>query len=296
MREFNNKDITALDKLSTEEIRSILESETALELDSNMLLYMLDILENRDALLKPSVDEEEALKSLKENYLTDDIIDVPDVNRDTPKIISIEEIKRRRNKLSVGSRILKPLITAALVIVLMFTLSFGAMAAGIDVFGAIARWTEDLFGFERCDEDAYVGATLGEDKVAPVLARLHEDLMNAGVTEDVLPAYIPEGYTIQEYSSYAMPTNNVFICTLDNNGNKIFLSYIVYSSDIGENGKYHKNVGNPEELVINGLTHYIIDNDGETVIVWMNGNVEGSISGMVSEDVLLEILYSVYEE
>lgn len=294
MRELNNKDLAALDKLSTGELQSILESDAALELDSEVLLYMLSILENRNSLLEPPVAEEEALKSLKNNYLTDEIIDIPIIDRDTTKVISLKDVKRKRKYVSFGSRALKPLITAALVIVLMFTLSFGAMAAGIDVFGAIARWTEDLFGFARYDEDASVDAALTGDKVAPVLEPLYKDLVGAGVTEDVLPAFIPEGFIVEEYSCYSFSTEEIFACTLDNEKTKIYLSYTVYNSEMDEDDKYHKEAGDPEEYIINGITHYIIDNNGEIKIIWMNSNVECSISGRVSEETLTEIVESIY--
>ena len=58
---------------------------------------------------------------------------------------------------------------------------------------------------------------------------------------------------------------------------------------------YEKNLTNPELYEAGGVTHYIMPNIDSCLVVWKNGNVECSISGVKTMEEVKKIINSIYE-
>lgn len=100
-------------------------------------------------------------------------------------------------------RLWRTILVATVAISCMFAAMVTAQAAGVDVFGAMARWTEDVFSFGKIAPDSQVAddseqKTIGQETEVPCVefASLQEAFDTYGMTEVHEPGWLPEGYTL----------------------------------------------------------------------------------------------------
>ena len=181
-------------------------------------------------------------------------------------------------------------IVAAILVSLFMCTSIVAYAMGFNVWGAVATWTEDHFGFSSNGREALYNGTQTEDPYA----ELREVLNSQGVTANVIPNYIPSGYTVIEVAYSESVEGPDTICRLTNRGQDVVLNYIVLQ--VEPSRSYTKDAGNPEVYISNGIEHYIYSNENYYRATWLNNNVECDFSGFMEKNELLKIIDSIYEE
>lgn len=263
-----NGDFSKYRDMSTEELEAILGADFLLDSDGadpELAEYILEVITERDALsIRENVGTaQEGWERFSEGYLRDP-----------------EERERKHGH--GGSRLARRAAGLAAVFAGLLVLgSAGAYAAGIDVLQAIAGWTQETFTFVRPGEP-------GTEGVPQQLAGLAEELERHGVTEKVIPGYLPEGYElVSEDFQHGEDTINLGV-VLINGKNKIVFSYILHSTG-NFYGQFQKDKGSPEIIEHGNSLYYIFSNSEGTVIVWTNGRVEGLITGMPKEDIIKTI-------
>ena len=182
------------------------------------------------------------------------------------------------------------LIIAAVVVALILAGMCTAGALGVDVWGAVATWTGDVFGF----------ALPAEPEESPVQSPdslesyndLHSALDAYGVAGKILPTYLPEGYTQTDFeTSEDAPDGKMFVAMYENGTNSLVYQYIASTSGGGE---YMKDEGDPEVYTAGSVEYYIFTNVGQYEAVWRNEGFECSISGFDSRDELIKVIDSIY--
>ena len=194
-----------------------------------------------------------------------------------------EGMKRRgfRGALKAG------IIAAAIAALLAGTVAV-AYARGIDLFGRIARWTVETFGFSSSAGTAgKAGAEL-----PPQLQGMKEALEQGGIGANLLPAYWPEGYEQSRITSSDNPEMYTVTGAYGENGNYIVLSYLYFQSGTPE-PSYSIDEEKYPPYVHNGIRYYVTTNEGGYLAVWYQGSVEGSLSGVSSYEELIKILDSI---
>ena len=259
-----NGDFSKYRDMSTEELEAILGADFLLDSDGadpELVEYILEVITERDALsIRENVGTaQEGWERFSEGYLRDP-----------------EERERKHGH--GGSRLARRAAGLAAVFAGLLVLgSAGAYAAGIDVLQAIAGWTQETFTFVRPGEP-------GTEGVPQQLAGLAEELERQGVTEKVIPGYLPEGYELvsEEYNSY-----NETLCfnvAFARGENKISFSYMLYHTEI-DFGKLQKDHGFPTIFEQNGVKYYIFTNTNDTIVAWVNGEMECFICGLPENEI-----------
>ncbi|MEG0596627.1 MAG: hypothetical protein RR502_01155, partial [Oscillospiraceae bacterium] len=143
-----------LDQLSTERLEELIRADIESPDNTNdkVIFHILEVMEKREREHPTSrlIDVDEAWAEFQQHYNTPEgegLSLYPTGDEDTEEseshatapIISISITRPRR-------WLKNALIAAAAITVLMVGM-VGAQAAGIDVFGAIGRWTEETFHF-----------------------------------------------------------------------------------------------------------------------------------------------------
>ena len=97
----------------------------------------------------------------------------------------------------------RTILVAAAAIVCALAIMVTAQAAGVDVFGVMARWTEDVFSFGPIAPDSQVFDDPVQETVRPEVqipdagfASLQEAFDAYGMTEVHEPDWLPEGYAL----------------------------------------------------------------------------------------------------
>lgn len=153
-------------------------------------------------------------------------------------------------------------------------------AAGIDVLGAIARWTTELFSFGKTEERS--GLVVDgkwpeiDEKQNLQFTSLQDALDFYGVTEIEVPQWIPPEFT-QE--AIAVEQNGVWLTFFAEYTNNDEIFIIRYNSYISEPPTYYEKSGNLLETVeAGGNTYRILQNVDNYAVVWLTPHFECCIS------------------
>ena len=126
----------------------------------------------------------------------------------------------------------------------------------------------------------------------PGLQQVYEAVVELGVTEPVVPMWLPDGFELSEQNVIETPMlKGVYVCFSD--GKK----EIVYKLDLydGEPAhQYYKDDTHSESYEKNGTIFNITKNLDEWVVVWTKDNIECSIFIDCQEDALRRVLESIY--
>lgn len=296
---YRHRDYSKFDIMSTEALENILHMDSQLpddvESDLETIMYVMDILAKREE-NEPSerfLDTQTSWENFNEEYLSS--IDNDFISLDDKRIVAPDD---RREFSSQGSSIklrsIRVALVAAIIISIFFATSLMAYAFGYDVYSAIAKWTNDTFGFVSTQE-----SSTGSAIVVPNAAA-YNDLQSAlddhGVTGNFVPTWIPEHFTswtietqINEYLGIITASYS------DNSGKELNTFYIVHNTDDGNYNTYQKDEYPIEIFVYNDIEHYIMTNLGRTSVVWLVGNIECSMIGEISQEEAEQNIISIYE-
>lgn len=160
----------------------------------------------------------------------------------------------------------------------------------LDVF---FRWTESVFEFFTPSQDAtnppveYVFQTDN-----PGLQQVYDKVTELGITEPIVPMWVPEGYELIELKSTQMPNGSRVYVTLRLNGSSIMLSYQISDEIIPM--RYEKEDSAIEAYEYSDVCHFIMDNDQNISVTWTVAGAECSISTDLKREDVYNIIRSIY--
>lgn len=197
-----------------------------------------------------------------------------------------------------GRQLLRTVLVAAVLVACLFSGMVVAQASGLDVFGAIARWTADAFSFgdvstlAASDIEEQLFYTEPDKTVPEEYKELQTELKHRG-----FPLYfpeIPEGFELVDNFLYVseqdggLNYSNCYLRESDMIG-------LAVNQNIETPEKIYEKDDRPvEEYLYNGVMHYLFTNLDNQVAVWIAGDLEYSISTTLSKDELKELVRSVY--
>lgn len=178
-----------------------------------------------------------------------------------------------------------------------FALLIGAQAAGIDVFGALGRWTDKTFHFVSSSGETAQNNTdvsLSLENVAT-----HDSLQDAlgkcGITKELAPNWYPTGFEASEPQILnGKHSDTVHITFHDENEGFFNINITRYQSASNlETGTFEKD-GTPVEQYISGTKlFYIISNVDTLLATWSDGLLVVNISGNLQIDDIKGIIDSI---
>lgn len=189
-------------------------------------------------------------------------------------------------------RILRHGIRAGLVAAVMVFCLFSGMivvqASGVDIFGAIARWTESVFTFKNSD--------LRENDNYPSYSENIPDEykeLQTVLQERKLPLYvpaIPEEFVIDESTLHIRPNDGAIrFNSLYMNGDN-YITYAVIEKTDDMNPYYEKDENVVESFTYGNVLYYVFQNNGDVVIAWSIDTFEYSLTTNLSSNFLKEII------
>ena len=296
----NTQDYSHFDKLSTEHLKEILRQDAIMDSDEgydmDAIVYIMEVIADREKENIPEkyADVDAAWASFNKNYrpLPDGqpLYDFDDTPEDAASDAPIQHHHRapRRNRTLYRST-----LVAAILIAALFVGSVTAQALGFDLWSAFADWTRETFGFvsrESAQRDNDV-----QDDIPEQLQELHTLLMEHIILEDILPSYIPDGFSNNATHCVESDQFVDFVCQLTKDNESIILQYRKHTTatyDID----FEKNNENPEIYSADGVDYYIMTNLDKYFAVWSVDNIECFIHGVDSRDVLIKMVDSINGE
>ena len=260
----STRDFSHLDKLSTEELQEILRQDSLLDDDSSdidAILYITDLLVKRSDSSNNSKDVEAAWKSFKENYYPYISDPEPLYSFDSPED---KVVKAKPRHLS---RAMKTLSVAAVLAVVIISGSLTASAFGYNLWGAVAEWTRDTFGFTQSSQN---------NGIYP-FENLRDALAAYDIDEPIVPQWIPDGYGEDTVQAAETPDSKIIVAVSKYGSKEIKLEVKIFDDPSNRHWLYEMFEDDVEKYFSNGIDFYIMKNDDFTRVSWAVGNNECSI-------------------
>lgn len=271
--------------LSTEELQNELRCMTFAEgeLDMKQADQLLSELKRRNVNL-PERPAEDAWREFQAVYADLE----PDCAECGTVPPAAERTKPRRHR---------GLIMIAATIAALLVSLVTVQAAGFDIWGAIARWTTELFGFgSPARQELVVDGKWTEVDIDPdqTFSSLQEALDTYGVMEILAPTWVPDGYELQNVT---VAKSNVWLdfIAIYRNAKQESLIISYCSSNDAVFAVYEKATSSPNIAKLNERAYYSIDNSKNISVIWSTEHFECLITGPIDKAEGLQILDSIPE-
>ena len=304
LKDQNRRGYSKYDEMSTEALEQILrldfQASEDSESDINAILYISEVIAKRKG-LSAGNDADAAWEQFKTKYLPyadgRSLYDFDDgVDNDTraatkalPEHPDKAHSHSRHHRTRRLLRLRRLITVAAVLAACLFGGIMAAQAAGIDVLGAIGRWTDETFHFVILGSGESSAHEVDMEYYDVVESTLNE----WGANEDLFPTWQPEGFVAQmpriTNDSNSDALNMRFI------GNDRFYSVraLHFYAMIDSSGMFEKDSSPVEEYVHNGNLFYILSNVDSVTATCYNEEFMTTISGTLTIDEIKAIIDSI---
>ena len=188
--------------------------------------------------------------------------------------------------------ILRAACVAVILSALMITASYEAKAGGF--LERLVQWTDSVIEFfnpqsNGSDEQEYMFET-----DHPGLQQVYDAVVRLGVTDPVVPMWLPDGYSIVFSNTVNSEKKTTLVAVFQNEEKVLNYNVAVYSEKAPN--RYQKDETGIQAIEIKGIDHFVVKNNDLWVVVWTKDNIECSISVDCQEDELKKILRSIYDK
>ena len=272
-----------LEQLSLEELKGIIRADAESEEneDTDFIYAVLEVMEEKERALPgyQPVNVDRAWAEFQQHYNTREGRNLslyPMSNEDQAKLGTALE----RPRLRVVRR---SIVVVAAAVGLIFALMLTVQAAGLDVFGVIAQWTDDVFSFTWTGHGT------------PERPEWAETLIEQGVDANLIPTEIPDGYEPGEliiddfgfWKEFYQPFRS-------EDDELLYISIIFYSSsEYLQISAYEKDESLVEICEYNQGKIYSFSNATENKVAYLDGLTEVCVTGNFSLEKLQQILKSI---
>lgn len=260
-----------LDEIPTDQLKQMLDEELQKEkTDPASVKLILAVLEERHAEEPKPVSSvsEEARRRYQERM---------------EELFPPEPRKRCTPLLRVAS--------VLLVVGLLFATVLPQKAEAETFWEMLQRLTGSVVEFlswnELLVEESYIYVT--DD---PGLQQVYDAVAELGVTEPLVPMWLPDGSELVELDSWNTPVANGVWAVFSLNGNEIFYQVNVYNGEPAH--QYYRDDSHYESYELEGATYNITRNNDRWSVIWAKDNIECHITLDCQEDTLRSILKSIY--
>ncbi len=223
--------------------------------------------------------------------------------QDMPVPLSLREIPaweryqartKSRAGTSPGRR--KWILRAASIVLVVFVLfaSVSNQAAAEPFWQRIARWTDSVFAFFSPDAPTQPIEKYEFQTENPGLRQVYDEITGLGVTEPVVPMWLPDGYTLSYCRKTIAAKKTTVVSVFQNGGKVINYNVAVYSEELSN--QYQKDETEAKVFEHYGTEYHIVQNNTMWVVVWTIRNIECSISVDCQEDEVYRMIRSIYEK
>lgn len=211
----------------------------------------------------------------------------PSTNAPSKRVIRFKQVRRT-------------VLVAAAAIAGMLAAMVTVQAAGVDVFGAMARWTKDVFSFGQIAPDSEVSdnsaqETAEQETEAPntEFVSLQEAFDAYGMTEVHEPTWLPEGYALDSIDVLAVddPFLRTYAASYTDGEGRAGIDIKSYE---GEPLTQVQKTDDPVKFLNkNGHTFYLLQNTENYTIAWYTDQYEYFLVSKEGTDVLWKIAESM---
>lgn len=298
----NSEKYAYLDQLSTERLEALLRADIESPDNTNdeVIFHILEVMKKREQEHPTGrlVDVDEAWAEFQQHYNTPEgeglsLYPTAEEKHDTLPAVA----PKRRKVLRLRSA-LKTAGVAAAIVVGIFATLITVQASGIDVFGAIGRWTENAFYFavpSSGNVQSGMSGTTMDAQDSDTYNAIQSALDECGITEDLTPTWYPNGFEVSEPEIIKTDQYDIIhIGFSDANENFFSIDITLYqsTSDLTAH-TFEKDNTTVEEYTSGAKTFYILSNMDTVTATYSEGLSVVRISGCPSVDEVKAMIDSI---
>ena len=210
----------------------------------------------------------------------------------------LEELEQRKdqkqkcNKSKVSKSIWKAAIAA--VVVLAFVFGAPPVFGAENIFQLIGGWTKNLFALHSPNETQQLETEYVFKTDNPGLQQLYDAVSAYGISERVVPTWLPEGFQLVELKESSELNGPNIYAEFVRGSDSVILALSPSSTDLSK--KYPKNDESAIVYDVAGVKHYLIPNEGFWNTVWTSVTTECSLVATLDIDTIYSIINSIYTE
>lgn len=293
----NDRRFANLNRLSTEQLEELLRTAPLLP-DSQETSDYYDAIE--EVILQRETehptgriqDVDSAWAEFQEQYLssTGESARLYPEERSEMSALSVKTNK------SHAKNIFRKVVPIAATIAVVFMSMIAAQAAGVDIFGSLARWTEETFHFNGGDSTPAADGTRPQVEDETYLA-IQAEVDKLGIDIPVVPTWFPDGYELQEIQ---LPDpditawKDINCCFKNKDSQTFFLNIARYEEDYDISSIVFEKDGQQVTEYLGGdKLFYIMSNNSRRTATWSDGHIVVSFNGELSEDTIKIIIDSI---
>ncbi len=213
----------------------------------------------------------------------------------TPEVLAIlNKLSKHEtsSKQSIQKRRWLAGIAAAAAVVCIVVISVSPTAQAESLFDILFRWTSSVFEFFTPEQDASnppVEIVFETDNSG--LQQLYDKVTEFGVTQLVVPMWLPEGFELLDLKEIPMPGGCKVHGKFENGSDAILITYRMTEETAA---KFEKEESAVEVFEAGDVSHFIMDNDGNLSVTWTVNGVECSILTDIDREDVYIMLKSIY--
>lgn len=261
---------SVMERMTTEQLDELLHEELAKETPNGELVRQaLRVLEERERDIPVEMTPE--IEAAWERY------------RETEEPVLDKPVQRRGWILKVAS-------VAVVLTVLVAALAQPAEAKNF--FDRLISWTDSFFqllspGDAHGGRQEYIFKTDN-----PGLQEVYDAVVELGITDPVVPMWLPEGFELVNCKMVTTPTCKGITAEMVSTGGIFVFKVDMYNTIV--TNEYYKDKTQLKTKEIGGTVHNIMENNAVWTVVWSKDNIECSFLIECQEDTLYKILGSIY--
>lgn len=259
----------SLEQLQTEELQTMLQSELERDPpDPDSVRLILSVLEDRESQTNQQLTEQK--EAAWQKY--------------QKKIAQLQ--KKPSKRWNVLAKAASVVLIAGILIA-----TIPGQAQAETFWEMLQRWSNSVLEyFDRDRVRAELDYVFKTDNHG--LQQVYDAILELGVTEPVVPMWLPEGYEIAELTTNSTPVLTGLYTRFANVQSEIIYKVTIYHGEPAH--QYYKDDTHYETYEREGSIYNITQNDGRWVVVWTKDNIECFITVDCPEDTLQRMLSSIY--
>lgn len=264
------------DSMPTEALEEILrldaEAPEEQESDTELLLYIMEVLANRRNTDITGNTAQQAWESFQKNYL------------DEERLEDMQEPKKNRTT----APCLRRLIAAVAVIVLVVGLPLSANAFGWeDIWNIVARWAKETFSFVSENEERREPSSDRKDEESS----LQKVLADSQRKSDMVPTLIPERFVLDKIEKDITPAWETYRANYIDGDDELRIKVQIHTAIHQQSVEIEEDI--LEVYISNGTEFFIFENMEQIQVLWVKDSYECTISGDISIDDAKEMIDSI---
>lgn len=195
-----------------------------------------------------------------------------------------------RSEKGNSNRLVKGMAAALLIVFLLAWLPQEAAAQSF--FERISRWTNEfmeLFSPGEINENQYEYVFATDN---PGLQKVHDAVVEMGVTGPAVPMWLPEGYELVELKRATYDKVEILNAGFSDGKNEFRWQITIYGDD--DTRKIYRKETEIAEYEFMGIRFHIINNEDTKLVFWSQGNCELFFLWDWPEEATYRIIHSIF--